>query len=136
MHSKTTWVHLIWPTYNLRPILTEPIKETLFAHIKTYAAKQKIHLEIIGGHLEHIHCLVRLTSTQSVAWAAKMLKGESAYWANQTQLIEGGLYWANEYLSFSVSPSEVEAVRSHILQQDLIHADHSFTAETAQLQIP
>ena len=65
-----------------------------------------------------------------------MIKGESAFWANRIGLVEGKLHWADEYLAWSVSPDDIDSVRWHIQQQDLIHRDHSFTAETAHLHLP
>lgn len=120
----------MWGTKNHEPVLIKEVRKELFTHIRDNARKMGIYLDMINGHLEHVHCLLALNADMTMAKVIQLLKGESAFWANKKKLIRPKLEWAIEYYSFSVSESMVPKVREYIKNQDGHHAKVTFKNET------
>lgn len=112
------------------PVLNKDVREQLFTHIKLNAIRNKILIDSINGHTDHVHCLICLRPTQSVSEVAKLLKGESARWLN-TQNYPGyqKFYWQEEYFAVSVSESFLPGLRIYINNQELHHQKQSFDDE-------
>jgi putative transposase len=123
------WIHAVWGTKNREPILTKEIRNILFAHIKENAKAKDIYIDIINGHLEHIHCLIALNADTSIAKTLQLIKGEASKWANDNNLVKGKLEWAHEYFAISVSESMVEKVIDYILNQETHHKKVTFQQE-------
>jgi len=70
--------------------------------------------------------LVRLPSHVPVSEAAQKLKSNSSRWLRQTGPWPG---WQEGYGAFSVSASNVDAVRLYIQNQPEHHRRHSFEDE-------
>ena len=115
------WIHLVWATKNRQPFLTKSVRSRLFRHMITYARNNGIYLHIINGYLDHVHCLLRLHPSQNIADVAKRLKGESSFWLNQQDWMDGYFRWQNQYYATSVGRSELSRVRKYIRDQESHH---------------
>ena len=123
-------IHYVWATKNRMPFLTRPIRNPLFAHIKRNAEDKKIMIDILNGHVDHVHCLVWLQPTQNIDLIAKLIKGESAHWLNNLSgLFNTKFQWQENYFAVSVSESLVPQVRAYIQNQDAHHKKISFEEE-------
>lgn len=105
------------------------IRPKIFSHIKENGALQKIHVDFVNGHLEHVHCLISLKSTQNIATVSQLLKGESAHWINKNILCSKKLEWQDDYFAVSVSESSVDRVREYIRNQENHHKKKTFKEE-------
>lgn len=105
------------------------IRPQIFAHIKENAAVQNIHVDFVNGHLEHVHCLISLKSTQNIATVSQLLKGESSHWVNKNKLCSEKLEWQDDYFAVSVSQSGVVRVRDYIKNQEEHHKKKTFKEE-------
>lgn len=127
------WVHAVWGTKNRDPILKNKNKRIeVFKHVKKYAKEKKIYLDFINGEADHVHCLISMGCDQNIAQIIKLLKGESANWANKAQLLNAEFDWADDYYAVSVSQSAVEKVRTYIKNQEEHHKKKSFEDECRQ----
>ena len=123
-------IHFIWATKNRMPFLTKSLRHSLFAHIRRNAEDKKIKIDILNGHVDHIHCLVWLQPTQSIDQIAKLLKGESAHWLNHSSgLTNSKFQWQENYFAVSVSESMLYHVRAYIQNQEAHHQKRSFAQE-------
>ena len=130
MSYTRVYIHYVWATKNRIPLLTKSLRPSLFAHIRRNAEDKKIKIDILNGHVDHIHCLVCLQPTQSIDQIAKLLKGESARWLNHySGLINTKFQWQENYFAVSVSESMVSNVRSYIQNQETHHQKRSFAQE-------
>ncbi len=59
----------------------------------------------------------------------RLIKGESSHWINQNELMVGKFAWQKEYLTISVSESQVDRVRMYIQNQESHHRQKTFTDE-------
>ena len=76
-------VHCVWATKYRAPLLQDPsLRKALFIHIYKNAHEKGIYLDTIGGWIDHVHCLISLRATQSIAQVMQQIKGESAHWYN------------------------------------------------------
>lgn len=126
------WIHAVWGTKNREKILLKNIRQDLFQHIRENARKKEIYVDFINGHLEHVHCLLTLNADMSISKALQLIKGESAYWANQNKIIKTRLEWADEYFAVSVSESMIDKVREYIKNQEDHHRQVTFLQEYEQ----
>ncbi|MBD0401466.1 IS200/IS605 family transposase [Flammeovirga sp. EKP202] len=73
------WFHIVWATKDREPLLSrDVISHKLSPLLREIASKNEINLYFVNGYKEHIHCLIRLPSTQSIAEVVKKLKGASS----------------------------------------------------------
>jgi len=123
------WIHLIWATKNRHPFLKKDIRPTIFKHILENARDKGIYVDFINGYIEHVHALVSLKATQSIAEVVQALKGESSRWINEQKLIGMKFGWQDEYIAVSVSDSRINKVREYIKNQEEHHRTKSFAEE-------
>jgi putative transposase len=102
----------------------------LFDHIYKDGILKDIKVKIVNGVENHIHCLVSMQTTQTIAEIAKQLKGESSHWFNETYPNHyQKLVWQNGYGAISVSPQNVEKIYNYIYKQEEHHKSQSFEEE-------
>ncbi|MGN8224725.1 IS200/IS605 family transposase [Gracilimonas sp. BCB1] len=126
------WIHCVWRTKNSRKILLKSFRYELFIHIKGYADRHDITLDVINGVLDHVHALIRLKTTQSVADIVGALKGESSFWVNKNVILDERFEWQAGYGVISVSPHEIDRIRSYIYGQELHHMNKTLKEEVVE----
>jgi putative transposase len=122
-------VHVVWGTKNREPVLTSEKRKLLFDHIRANAKTKGIYIDTLGGHTDHVHCLVSLGGDQTISKVVQLIKGESSFWANREKLLTPKLIWAEDYFAASVSESSIENVRNYINTQEEHHKKVIFTDE-------
>ena len=123
------WVHLVWSTKNREPVLNYESRKIIFGHIRENAEKKGIYLDFINGYLEHVHCLISLSSGQNIDKIIMLLKGESSFWINRNKIFNKKFEWQDEYFGVSVGESVVNKVRNYIKNQEEHHNKKSFQEE-------
>lgn len=83
----------------------------------------------IGGTADHVHLLLQLAKTLSVADAVGRVKSATSAWVNQTRGLPAEFHWQTGYAAFSVSQSNVESVRDYVRRQAEHRAQRSFQDE-------
>lgn len=122
------YIHLVWTTKDRLPLLFTPdIRIKVWKHIKENADEKGIFIDSVNGHVEH--CLVSLSSNQTVEKIVQLIKGESSFWINKEKLINDRFGWQDEYFAVSVSESMVEKVRKYIRNQENHHKKKTFADE-------
>jgi putative transposase len=123
------WFHLVWATKSRKPFLRKEIRQTVFDHIKENAKGKGIYLDCVNGYIEHIHCLISLSSDQTISKVLQLIKGESSFWINKEKLCAEKFEWQDDYFAVSVSHSEVKKVRHYINEQETHHEQKTFSEE-------
>jgi putative transposase len=83
----------------------------------------------IGGAADHVHVLLSLPATISVAKAMQLLKGNSSRWIRETIPKMRSFAWQEGYGAFSVGVSGVDATVTYIRNQAEHHRTRSFREE-------
>lgn len=121
------YVHAIFSTKNREPLLADEWREEMFQVLGGEANNVGCQALIAGGMPDHVHLLFQLGRTISIASAIGTIKSASSAWANQNHTKE--FHWQAGYGAFSVSQSNVEAVRDYIRRQPEHHSKQSFEQE-------
>lgn len=98
-------------------------------HIKENAKSKGMYIDFINGHMEHIHCVISMDADQTLSKMIQLIKGESSYWINKNNFVQGKFEWADEYFAVSVSESHINTVREYIKNQDSHHQKKSWEEE-------
>jgi len=83
----------------------------------------------VGGAADHVHILVSLPPTLTVAKAIQMLKGNSSKWIHETFPEYRSFGWQEGYGAFTIGISGVAATSSYILGQAAHHRTRTFRDE-------
>ncbi|RKD16104.1 transposase [Pelobium manganitolerans] len=138
------YIHLVWGTKNRYPFLeSKELRLKLWNHIRENAKEKGVFVDHIGGYKEHCHCLISLGVDQSIQKTVQLIKGESAFWINQSGILKTAsahpvdevvkFAWQKEYFAVSVSESMVQRVRDYIKNQEIHHAHKSYEEECDEL---
>ena len=129
-HNKTyLFVHVIWSVKYRQMLLNKPVRLKLYKWMIENAAAKNIHILIINGVDDHVHCLLQLHPTQNLSAVVQVLKGGSAFWLNQHKLLNADFKWQDGYAAYSVSPSMVKKVMRYIENQEEHHQSKSLADE-------
>lgn len=87
----------------------------------------------IGGTADHVHMLISLPPTLSVAKAVQLLKGNSSKWIHETFPKMRSFEWQEGYGAFSIGASGIGPTTSYIRNQTEHHRTRSFREEFATM---
>ncbi len=115
------WIHCVWSTKLRQPFLKSGIKNKVIEHIRENAEIKNIYVDFINGYSEHLHALISLQKKQNISDVMQLIKGESSYWINKSNLLRNKFSWQDDYFAVSVSHSHVNKVRDYIKNQEQHH---------------
>jgi putative transposase len=126
--------HIVFATKYRMPLIGAELREDLYDYLGgTLRGYGGVPLAI-GGMPDHVHLLAGWGTTLSVAEVLKKLKGGSSHWINQRpDAPVEGFAWQEGYSAFTVSASQIEAVRRYILRQEEHHKKVTFEDELRDL---
>jgi putative transposase len=125
------FVHLVWATWDRLPLLTSTTQGPVYRAIGAKCEELGAEIVALGGVEDHVHLLVRLPASVSVAELVRHIKGASSHLLTQKVLAttDGVFKWQGAYGAFSVSPHQLREVADYITQQQEHHALGSLKAE-------
>lgn len=124
------WIHLVFSTKNRVAFFVAKDKRAkVIDHIKQNAKQKEIWIEEIGGHIDHIHCLISLGRDQIISKVSQLIKGESSKWINDEKLTNTKFSWQDDYWAVSVSESHLKDVKDYIRNQEEHHKTKGFVEE-------
>lgn len=123
------YVHAIFSTKNRERVFTEEWQKELHNVVGGAINNLGCQSLVVGGVEDHLHCLFVLGRTISISDAIGKFKSTSSLWVNQNCRLASPFHWQAGYGAFSVSQSNVEAVREYILRQREHHKTQSFQDE-------
>jgi putative transposase len=116
------YLHIVWSTWDRAPLLTPEVRPRVYLCIREEAARLKADIVEIGGIEDHVHVLLRLPATVSIATLVKQLKGSSSHLVNH-EVLPRSFKWQGGYSASSVSKRAVPRVRDYLLRQEEHHRD-------------
>jgi putative transposase len=123
-------VHTVFSTKERRPFLRDPAaREELHRYLGGILASLDCQPVLVGGVEDHVHMLNALSRTCAASAMVKEVKRGSSLWLKTKHADLQDFAWQNGYGIFSISFSQVEAVRNYILGQQEHHQKHSFQDE-------
>jgi putative transposase len=128
------WIHLVWSTKNRQPLIYLKLKQPLYNKMREIADEKDFRLDFINGMYDHIHLLVSIQPKQSISQIVQYLKGISSTWINKNGLCEEYFEWQDGFSAFSVSPTQLYAVREYIKNQEKHHANIGVDEEIEKIK--
>ena len=130
MHSFISClVHCVWSTKNHAPVLSSNLRERLWPYLGGIAREKGMKALAVGGVVDHVHILISLPATLTVAGATQLLKGNSSKWIHETFPNQAPFGWQEGYGAFSIGISGVEATMRYIRNQAEHHRKRTFREE-------
>ncbi len=123
-------VHCVFSTKERRDIIPEHLHETLARYFVGIGRGHDIPVLSAGGTANHAHLLIALPATVPLAKAIQVLKANSSRWLSEHGF---DFAWQDGYGAFSVSASNVAAVKEYIDRQAAHHRKYSFEDELVTL---
>jgi putative transposase len=93
------------------------------------ARKNKIKAVSIGGVIDHVHMLMLIPASISIAKAVQLVKGGSSKWLHENDTSLKNFAWQEGYGAFSIHASQVSQVVAYIASQEEHHRIRSFQEE-------
>ncbi len=123
------WVHLVLiPANTLKPLKAHDNilldQDIRMASLKYGMVTEAVH--ILPGHM---HILIQLPFYKSLPEAVRWLKLTATRWLKSNGFTYNGFSWQKGFSAFSVSASQLQAVRKYIKTQPLLHMRRSFDEE-------
>ena len=122
-------VHLVFSTKNREPWIRGAIEPELFAYGTTVLTSAGCPTLAMNGTADHVHALLNLSRTMSIAQIVEELKTSTSKWIKTKEADFRGFHWQAGYGAFSVSPSNIEDVIQYIRRQHEHHRRQSFQNE-------
>jgi putative transposase len=114
---------------NREPSLNPDLRARLWPYLGGIAKQNQMKTLAIGGVADHVHVLLSLPATLSIAKAMQLLKGNSSKWIRETFPKMRAFAWQEGYGAFSVAVSGVDATVAYIQNQSEHHRTRSFSEE-------
>jgi len=126
-------VHTVFSTKNRVPHLADAdLRGNVHRYIGGIAKALECQPLIVGGVADHVHLLTTLSRSITLAGFVKEVKRNSTKWIRD-QIVCADFHWQGGYGAFSVSASQVAAVRRYIENQEAHHRRMTFQEELRSL---
>jgi len=120
--------HVVFSTKGRRPFIDADLSERLYQYIAGIARANSALVIEINGVPDHVHILLKLRPSASLAHIVQMIKAGSSKWMREEVQMRT-FSWQGGYAGFTVSESVLERVRAYVQRQKEHHAQHSFEDE-------
>src|SRR5439155_9385587 len=110
----SSYHHCVFSTKERRPMITPALRERLWPYLGGIARQNKMKAIEIGGVEDHVHILLSLPSTISIAKALQLIKGGSSKWVHETFPEQSLFAWQVKYGSFRVSVLQLDKIIEYV----------------------
>ena len=124
------WLHIVFSTKERRGFLQkESFRDQMFRMLAHHVKECGCVSASVRGHVDHVHLLVGLSRTITIADLVEHVKTETSKWAKKDREGNNLFQWQSGYGAFSVSHSMKDNVDEYIRSQEQHHATSSFQDE-------
>ncbi len=129
MSKVSSLFHIVINTYCRKKTIPQEHKHELYKYINGVIEGCHSQLIRINGTENHLHILVDLHPTVSLASLVQAIKQSSNKWMSVNQSFPAFEHWGKEYFAFSVSHTSCENVKNYIINQEEHHRKLTFEEE-------
>lgn len=122
-------VHTTFSTRNREPTIPRDLLPDLFQYMGGVCRDLKSPLLCAGGMPDHVHLLISLGKTESIADVMMHAKRSSSAWIKNARPGLSTFAWQDGYFAFSVGHDAIDAVRTYFRGQEEHHRTRSFQDE-------
>ena len=121
--------HCVFSTKGRQPLISTELRERLWPFLGGIARQHGMKAIEVGGMADHVHILLSLPSTLSIAKALQLIKGGSSKWVHETFPQHRLFGWQVKYGAFGVSVSQLDKIIEYIKGQEDHHRKMTFQEE-------
>ena len=129
------YLHCVWSTWDRLPLITPDVERRLYGAILDKCRELKCIPIRIGGIEDHLHLLLRLPTTITVATWLKEVKGSSSHLMTHEIKPSEFFKWQGAYGVFSLGYDDIPTVKEYIRNQKKHHANHILRSELEKSEI-
>ncbi len=123
------YYHIVLVVGKRENVFTEEHEQSLYNYIGAFFRNKKSHLECINGTENHLHLLVRIHQSFSIADLMRDLKVATNKFIKENNLFPKFKKWQNGYAAFSVTSYMADRLKKYIQDQKIHHKKTKFTNE-------
>ena len=120
------YIHYVFSTKGRMKVISPVLEEKLWPYMCGIARNNKMKALAVGGTEDHIHILISLPSTVSIAKAIQKIKGVSSKWVHETFPDSHDFNWQQGYGAFSVGMRHIDKTVAYINNQKEHHHRKTF----------
>jgi putative transposase len=124
--------HTTFSTKDRYPFITMDWRDHLHAYLGGIIKNLAGVPLAIGGTEDHVHVLMGLRATHTIAGVMREVKGGSSEWAH-ISVGKQSFGWQPGYFGVTVSPSQLEKVKLYVLSQEEHHRRKTFKQEYIEM---
>jgi REP element-mobilizing transposase RayT len=117
--------HIVFSTKGRKKLIAKQAQRELWAYMAGICKNVGIWVHAIGGIEDHIHALIELPIRVPLPKAVNLLKSNSSRFMNH----KGAFSWQEGYACFTVSASNVAAVKKYVRNQEAHHRKMTYEDE-------
>jgi putative transposase len=121
--------HVIFSTKERASLIDTELRPQLFPYMIGIVRELGGNTLAVNGTADHLHMLVALPPSLSVADAMRVLKTNPSRWVHEKWVTRRTFGWQSGYGAFSVSQSGIGNVIKYIKEQEAHHRRVTFQAE-------
>ncbi|KQS33465.1 IS200/IS605 family transposase [Dyadobacter sp. Leaf189] len=122
-------LHFVFTPKHRAALIDPDWEDDLYRYITGIVQKNKHKMLAINGTSDHVHMLIGLQMTQSIAALMQDVKADSSQWINSRGYCDSRFEWQGGYGVFSYSKSAVSNVIRYIQRQKEHHRKVGFLDE-------
>lgn len=115
------YLHVVWATWDRLPLINPEIERRLLRNIESEARKLGCKVLAINCMDDHVHVLLAIPTTVSIADLVKQMKGVSSHFANDELELDYQFKWQGSYGAFTVSRWDVDKIKQYVKRQKEHH---------------
>jgi putative transposase len=127
------YYHLVWATKERQPLISSQKETELYHYIIGKADTLNCIVHAIGGTENHIHLIVSIPPTQSIAEFVKNIKGSSSHYLNQIRQNSNRFGWQEGYGVFSLGQRQLEQAVAYVINQKEHHLQNTVNSHLEQI---
>ncbi len=120
-------IHAIWSVKERRPLIADNVRAGLHGYMAGILKNIESPALVINSVADHVHVLCQLSKNLAACKLIEEVKKSSSKWMKEQGVLD--FAWQNGYGVFSVSQSNVPAVRRYIEGQAGHHQKRDFKSE-------
>jgi len=125
--------HMVFSTKYREPLITEEIRERIYAYLGGAIKGEKGIPILINGMEDHVHILAALHQDSSVSAVLRNIKSNSSKWLHRDLKGHENFWWQSGYGAFTVSANQKDIVYNYIANQAEHHKKMTFKEEFVAL---
>jgi len=123
------YIQTVFAVSGRMSLIHPDFKEDLHKYITGIVRNQGQKLISINGMPDHLHILIGLKPSMSLADLVRDIKADSSTYINKNRWVRGKFTWQEGYGAFSYGHSQLDRIIRYIQNQEKHHRRRTFKSE-------